>query len=285
MGSPIRRTILLVILSACVAIAAAVYLQLGTPASRGPASPEQAIIAASRGLAGDADLGALFAQLNAQHFGGRLPNVNVLWSGDLDRLDAGDYRLNGMTDGKIILLKAALQAEDAEARRTLCHEMVHVKFLAEGQRSTAHDAPFQTELRRIFEGGCFEALWAPPEEKAALGAWLDAERSRLDGARLYAEAQLAAITLETERVEGLVSALNERIRLANAAGSGWPSPEEAEAAEQQRRALQESIVAYNSAVADNEQEQARFNEAVARHNLMMVYPDGLAEDRAKGLIR
>ena len=190
-----------------------------------------------------------------------------------------------MTDGRIILIKPALLNDDAEVRRTLCHEMVHVKFLAEGQRSTAHDAPFQGELRRIFEEGCFEAIWAPPEEKVSLGEWLDAERARLDGARLYAEAPLAAIELETERVEGLVSALNERIRLANAAGSGWPPAEEAEAAERQRRALQERIVAYNSAVADNGKDQARFNEAVARHNLMMVYPDGLAEDRAKGLIR
>ncbi len=149
-----------------------------TRAQPEPASPQQAIINASRDQPGDANLGLLFVQLNAQHFSGRLPGAKVLWSEELDRLDAGDYRLNGMTDGKIILLKAALQNDDAEVRRTLCHEMVHVKFFADGQRSTAHDAPFQSELRRVFDDGCFEALWAPPDEKAALGEWIDSERTQ-----------------------------------------------------------------------------------------------------------
>ncbi len=91
--------------------------------------------------------------------------------------------------------------------------------------------------------------------------------------------------MESERIERLVAELNEQIRVANAAGSGGPSADEIQSAERQRTALNESILAYNSAVAANDADRARFNEAVQRHNLMMAYPDGLAEDRAKGLIR
>lgn len=64
--------------------------------------------------------------------------------------------------------------------------------------------------------------------------------------------------------------------------SGWSSRAETEAAERQRTALNDIIVAYNGAVAANERDQARFNEAVDRYNLMLAHPDGLAEDRAKG---
>ena len=283
-----RRTVLLLVLLTCVLIAGLVYLQggLGEALSApGPRSPERAIIEASREEPGDANLGLLFRQLNAQHFGGLLPAVKVLWSERLDRLDAGDYRLNGMTDGRIILLKAALKGDTADARRTLCHEMVHVKLFSDGQTSTAHDTAFQNELRRIFDSGCFEATWAPPDEKAALGEWIAAERTRLDAAHAHVNAQGESIKAETARVEQLVAELNERITAANAAGSGGPSADEVASAERQRTALNESILAYNGAVAANNRDRDTFNAAVQRHNLMLAYPDGLAEDRARGLIR
>ncbi|MDQ3489383.1 MAG: hypothetical protein M3468_16845, partial [Acidobacteriota bacterium] len=75
----------------------------------------------------------------------------------------------------------------------------------------------------------------------------------------------------------------ERIRGANGAGSGWPSTAETDAAQQQRSALNDSIAAYNSVVAANERDSVGLKEAVQRYNLMVAYPDGLAEDRAKGL--
>jgi len=87
---------------------------------------------------------------------------------------------------------------------------------------------------------------------------------------------------DTDRVERLVAELNERIRVANDAGSGWPAPAETEAAQTQRSALNDSIAAYNGVVAANERDSVRFNEAVQRYNLMVAYPDGLAEDRARG---
>lgn len=282
------QTILLVLLGVCAAIVGVVYLiggLPGTPVRPRPASPQHAIVEAARGKPEDPGLGLLFDELNVRHFSGQLPNVKVLWDEDLHRLDAGEYRQNGMTDGEIVLLHGALKSDEADIRRTLCHEMVHVKFLAAGHRSTAHDTLFQTELRRIFDAGCFLAVWSSPEERASLREWIDTERRRLDAARIDIEGQGAAVKLESERVARTIAELNERIARANAAGGGWPPPEETGAAERQKAALNHSILVYNSAVAANAGEQARFNEAVQRYNLMLAYPDGLAEDRARAGVR
>lgn len=285
----IRLKILLAIALGIAAVAAGlVYAPggvLGIPARAKPASPEHVILNAFRDKPGDTELGRLFDELNARHFGGALPEVNVIWAGDLDRLDIGDYRLNGMTDGRIVLLKAALRDDGAEIRRTLCHEMVHVKLIAAGNSSTAHDAPFQQDLRRLLDEGCFNAIWSTPEDRAALKGWIETERRRLDNVRERADALGASITGETDRIERLFDGLNEQTRAANAAGSGWPSRDEMASAERQQAALNESIAAYNAAVAVNARDQARFNDEVQRYNLMLAYPDGLAEDRAKGLRR
>jgi hypothetical protein len=282
-----RESILAVALVGCAAIGGLVYLLddvSGTPARPEFASQQQVILDASRNKAADEDLSLLFDELNARHFSAGLPNVKVLFE-DLDPLNAGEYRQNGMTDGKIVLLNAALQDDEDEVSRTLCHEMVHVKFFAAEQKWTAHDALFQSELRRIFDDGCFLAIRATEEEKASLEEWIESERTRLDLAHAQTDAQGVWIGQEADRVERMVAELNERIARANAAGSGWPSAEETQTADRQRTALNESILAHNSAVAANERDRALFNEAVQRHNLMLAYPDGLAEDRAKGLIR
>lgn len=272
------------------AISAGLMYTLGRPSATargrtGPPSLEEATLNAYRDKPGDPDLGELFAQLNVLHFEGRLPAVKVIWAGDLDRHDIGDSRLNGMTDGSIILLKTALEADRAETRQTLCHEMVHVKFIAGGERSTAHGERFQQELRRLLDEGCFHAIWSSPEEQDALKRRIETERRRLESVREHLDAQGASIGRETERIERLFSDLNERIRTANRTGAGAPSPEEIASAEQQQAALNQSILVHNAAVAAHASDQARFNEDVERYNLMLAYPDGLAEDRAKGLIR
>ena len=279
-----RQIILLAALVACGAVAAAVYLRGGpsvTPAAPAIASPQRAVFDSARHKPEDPGLGLLFDDLNARHFSGELPNVKVLWHEDLHRLDKGEYRQNGMTDGSIILINPALKEDDAEVRRTLCHEMVHVKLMTGPHRSAAHDMAFQGELSRIFDGGCFEAIRASPEEKRALEEWIQAERARLDLARLQVEAQGATVKLESERVGQTIAALNTRISSANAARSGWPSPDELAAAERQRTAVAESLAAYNAAVAEVARDQEAFNEAVRRYNLMQAYPDGLAEDRVR----
>lgn len=250
-----------------------------------PTSLEAATMDMYRDKPGDPELGELYGQLNARHFDGRLPKIKVIWAGDLDRHDIGDYRLNGMTDGSLILLKASLEKDRAETRRTLCHEMVHVKLITDGIRSTAHDAVFQKELRRLHEEGCFHAIRAPADEREELKRWIEAERARLEDARRRLDVEASWIERETERVSRLFEDLNERIHRANAAGSGWPSPDETTRAEREQAALNERIAAHNAAVSAHGAEQARFNQAVERYNLMLAYPDGLAEDRVKGVIR
>jgi hypothetical protein len=276
---------LVILLAVCAATAGLVYFRGGLPARSRSASAQEVILDAVRDRPEDVVLGRLFDELNARHFGGRLPDAKVMWASELDRLDVGDYRLNGMTDGKTILLKTALRDHDADVRRTLCHEMVHVAFIAAGRKQTTHEPSFQEELRRIFEDGCFPAILASPDEKASLKTWLDSERSRLDAVRVQIDGEGAAIKQETARVGALLAALNERIESANASGSGWPAEADTAAAERQRAALNDRIVILNSTIAANQGAQGEFNAAVERYNLMLSYPDGLAEDRAKGLIR
>ena len=158
-----RRTILVIALVVCATAAALVYLLDPTPRippRHEPPSAQRALLDATRNKSEDPDLGILFDELNARHFGARLPDVKAVWSSELDTLDEGDYRLNGMTDGTTILVKAAFKDDDTDVRRTLCHEMAHVKLIAGGQMSTAHDSVFQRELRRIFDEGCFPRIWA-----------------------------------------------------------------------------------------------------------------------------
>jgi hypothetical protein len=275
-------------LALCAAIGCLMYLaacSFDSSREPKPASAEQTTLDGLRNEPADPELDLLFDQLNTLHFSGRLPDVKVLWGEDLDRFDIGDYRLNGMTDGRIILIKPALLDDDAEVRRTLCHEMVHVELITAGHASTAHDAPFQNELRRVFEDGCFHAISATAEEHASLKAWIESERQRLDAARAQIDAQSTAIERGRRDVDRAFAELNERIRTANAAGSGWPSSDETAAVERHRAELNDNILTYNAAVAANERDLATYNEAVQRYNLMLAYPDGLAEDRAKGLIR
>ena len=79
--------------------------------------------------------------------------------------------------------------------------------------------------------------------------------------------------------------MNERIRLANAAGSRGPSADEISAAERRQADANQSILDYNAALAANQRAQGQFNDAVRRYNLMHAYPDGLQEDRARGPVR
>src|SRR5215216_2456564 len=109
------------VLGACVAAGGLVHLLRGGPALDAASqlqSAKRAMLDTAQTQPEDAALGSLSRQLNLRHFAGTLPTVKVMWSSDLDRLDSGDYRLNGMTDGKVILLKAALQKDEENTRRT-----------------------------------------------------------------------------------------------------------------------------------------------------------------------
>lgn len=228
----------------------------------------------------DSALVALYAGINERHFGGALPPIPVMW-GDLTGVDAlvGDnYHLQGMTNGALMLVSPALQDDEAELRRTVCHEAVHVKLHPGAGGSVNHGAVFQGELRRIFEEGCFTAILATAGETTAVREWIDKETARLkqEGARLDAE----RTRLDGERadIERAIADLNARIAAANAQHAGWPGDEEQQALSARRsRALQDSSD-FNVALSRHNADAAHLNTEIARYQLMAAYPHGVDEE-------
>lgn len=198
----------------------------------------------------DPDLADAFAIVSAQYFDNRLPPVRVRWEPGLDQIGpliAENFRLEGLTDGKVILLHPALQQDPRQLRAVLCHEMVHVALR---DTSETHGPAFQARLRSLSERGAFEGVVATDEEKAALKAFLERTTHRLSS-------ELAEL-----------SALRSRI--------------EAEAPSLSREVLQDRVWDLNKRVREHNEAVDAFNRDVARYNLMITYPDGLDRERLAG---
>jgi hypothetical protein len=234
----------------------------------------------ARTRAADPALVVLYTGINERHFGGGLPPIPVMWD-DLTAVDAlvGDnYHLQGMTNGALMLVSPALQDDEAELQRTLCHEAVHVKLHDASGGSANHGSLFQGELRRIFEEGCFTAILATSEETAALREWIDKETARLKQDRERLDGERARLDAERADVEQAVAALNERIAAANAQHAGWPGDEEQQALSARRtRALQDSSD-FNVALARHNADAVHLNTRVERYRLMAAYPHGVDEE-------
>lgn len=133
------------------------------------ASRMRQIFDINKGMASDPDLAQAYDDLNVQYFDDGLPkNVSIRWDdrlADVGPTIADGFRLEGMTDGRMILINPAIQRDRAEFRRTLCHEMVHVQVWG---RDAAHGAAFQQALRAVWERGAFSGLLATDEEKDQL---------------------------------------------------------------------------------------------------------------------
>jgi hypothetical protein len=116
----------------------------------------------------DPALGSEYQAINTQFFDGRLPAVRIRWEPRLAEVgplvDAG-FRLEGATDGEVILLNPSLEHDDQGFRRTLVHEMVHV---AVKDQDKEHGPAFQDRLRRLSEQGAFVGKVAGEEEKQQL---------------------------------------------------------------------------------------------------------------------
>jgi len=195
----------------------------------------------------DPQLADDYAAINARYFDGRLPPVRLRWESGLDTIGpliADGFRLEGLTDGQLILLHPALEQDPRQLRAVLCHEMVHVALR---DRPDAHGPEFQSRLRALADRGAFEGLVATDDEKQALKRTLDTRTADL--------ARDATALREAQ------------VRL------------EADAPSLAREALQDQIWEYNKRVRQHNEDVDEFNRLVAQYNQMVTYPDGLDRER------
>lgn len=207
------------------------------------------LMAQNETRASEPDLADAYATVNAQYFENRLPPVRIRWEEGLDRIGpmiAENFRLEGLTNGKVILLHPALDRDPRQLRAVLCHEMVHVALR---DRPHSHGPEFQSRLRSLAERGAFVGAVASDEEKAELKASLERTTRRLAG------------ELHDLRV------LQSRI--------------EAEAPSLTREAVQDRVWDFNRRVRQHNEDVESFNRDIERYNLMVTYPDGLDRERLK----
>ena len=205
-------------------------------------------------LASDPALASDYQTVNANYFEHRLPGVRIRWEPRLEEvgpLIADGFRLEGATDGRVILLNPALQDDERQFRRALCHEIVHVAV--RGERD-AHGPEFQRWLRQLSADGAFTGIIATEEDKVDL-------RRRVD--RRGSELEQAATHLRHERAE-----LDADMAHPPADADG-------------RRALQMRSVDYNRRVQQHNDAVAELNRLSERYNLMVSYPDGLDRERVQ----
>ena len=149
-----------------------------------PQSPEQArsqeIFRLNANLSSDPALAAEYQAINTDYFGGRLPAIGIRWEprlAEIGPLIAAGFQMDGMTDGRLILLNPAIQHDDEQLRRTLCHEIVHVAV--KGQTTEEHGPVFQARLRQLAEQGAFKGTVATEEEKQELQRTIEARIEEL----------------------------------------------------------------------------------------------------------
>ena len=197
--------------------------------------------------ASEPDLADAYAMVNAQYFENRLPAVRIRWEEGLDAIGpmiAENFTLEGLTNGKVILLHPALERNPRQLRAVLCHEMVHVALR---DRDHGHGAEFQSRLRALAESGAFEGLVATDAEKAELKDSIERMTRRLAG-------ELADLRTLKSRIEADAPSL--------------PS-----------ETLQDRVWEFNKRVREHNERVDQFNRDVERYNLMITYPDGLDRER------
>lgn len=281
-----------VLVAALLVSAAAAYYLLAPPrAPLRPGAPaplvtpmaakKLEIFERARGRAADPELVALYAEVNGRHFDGGLPAIPVMWDAalaDLDALVGGNYHLQGITNGSLMLVSPSLRGDDDELRRTVCHEAVHVKLHPAGAASANHGDRFQAELRRIFEEGCFVAILASDADRESLKRWIDDERARLEREKAAIDSEREQIDAERAAVERAIEEMNARTAEANARRSGWPTADEQAALAARREQAMQSAGTFNERLARHNADADHLNGEIERYRLMVAYPRGVDED-------
>jgi SprT-like family len=273
-------------------IAWAIWFTREPPSARaaGSAPPTRAealqreVVKKNLDAPGDPALNELYLDISSRHFNGTLPRIQVVWEAGLADIGALSERkvvLQGLFGnvGKraVILLNPELQNDRPATRRVLSHEIVHAYLFSTGSTSTDHGAAFQSVLHRLSEEGAFEGIQAGEEERTALREWLDQESARLDVERVEMDRIGAQIERERVQVERTLEDLNARVTAANAQGRAGPTTRERNVVAAMRNAYNARATAANARATRNREAMEHFNAEVGRYNLMLVYPDGLAE--------
>ena len=214
------------------------------PVARDPADERsQALLRANAPLPSDPRLADTYGTINARYFDSRLPPVRIRWEprlADVGPLVADGFRLEGVTDGAVILLHPVLMDDERQFRAVLCHEMVHVALR---DQARTHGPEFQARLRALLDKGAFEGVIGTDEEKQQLKQSLETRAARLSS-------ELAELNDARAQIE-------------------------AEAATLPRETLQDRTWTFNMRVRRHNEDADEYNRMVERYNLMTAYPDGL----------
>ena len=168
----------------------------------------------NRSMPSDPDLAAEYDTLNDHYFSNILPAPSVRWESGLEDLGpmiAERFTVEGLTDGRTILLNPAIAHDADQRRRALSHEMVH---MAVWLQDTEHGPVFQERLRELSLRGAFTGIVATDQEKDASLATLQERRGAID-------AEERALLGERESLDrssqSAVDAINARVRRQQAA--------------------------------------------------------------------
>lgn len=267
----------LVVVSGAWAVRAGFGANDVAPPPRSPADArQQELLQRNIGLAGDPPLGARYQEIASRHFSGALLPIPVRWEpglAEVGSLTGRAFTLQGMYghlgSRSVILLNPELQHDAASLDRALCHEMVHAYLHVTGDPTTDHGPAFQMVLQRLAREGVFEGLPSSPEERVALGAWLDAESARLSDERQTLDRLGADLERDGSEIAQAVEDVQRGGRTARAASLVATN------VEARRQAYNQRALDANARSARLRADLEHFNREARRYHLMLVYPDGI----------
>jgi hypothetical protein len=163
----------------------------------------------NRRMPSDPDLATDYENINFEYFGNMLPAPQVRWESglaDLGPMIAENFSVQGLTDGRMILINPAIERDPDQRRRALCHEMVH---MAVWPQDKAHGPVFQERLRELSLRGAFKGIVATDQEKDSTLATLQFERSAIDAAERTLLADRKALDATSQAA---IDEFNARVR-------------------------------------------------------------------------
>jgi hypothetical protein len=144
------------------------------------AARSSALFDRNRSMPADPDLASEYEDLNVEYFSNILPAPEVRWESGLAEIGpmiADGFTVQGLTDGRMILINPAIERDADQRRRALCHEMVH---MAVWMQDKAHGPVFQERLRQLSLRGAFKGIVATDQEKDAALTALQRLRGEID---------------------------------------------------------------------------------------------------------